>query len=266
MESATGNAPVRTDAEDVAMRPFRARPADTGHQRADQLRSYFGRELRIGRIGSGLTQEVLGRRAGVSQEYVSQVERGIVMPSLDVACRLVAAGGSELSLKVFPASHVPLRESGQLEIAELIIEAAARSWRARMEVPVGGGRAHDLVIDRSDEVAAIEIERTLATLEAQARRGLAKRDALAQRASRPVRFVLAVPDTRAMRDLVREHADFFAMVFPVPSRAIWNAIKQGHPIGGDGILFVARRRRPIAVASTFDGSGARSVAGSSGGS
>ena len=222
------------------MRPFRARPADTGHQRAEQLRQHFGRELRIGRIGNGLTQERLGRLAGVSQEYVSQIERGVVMPNLDVACRLAAGAGSELGLKLYPTSSVSLRESGQLEIAERISGRADRSWRTRMEVPVGAGRAHDLVFDRPDEVAAIEIERTLTTLEAQARRGLAKRDALVQRESRPVRFILAVPDTRAMRELVRDHADFFARVFPVPSRAVWNSIKRGHAIGGDGILFVSR--------------------------
>jgi transcriptional regulator with XRE-family HTH domain len=235
-----------------------------GRQRADQLRSYLGRELRIARIGSGLTQQTMARLAGVSQEYVSQVERGVVAPSLDVACRLAAAGAHELSLKLYPTTHVPLRESGQLAIAERITAATDRSWRMRMEVPIGDGRAHDLVIDRSDEVAAIEIERSLSTLEAQARRGLAKRDALAQRDSRPVRFVLAVPDTRAMRDLIREHADFFARVFPVPSRAVWNAVKRGHALGGDGILFV-RHGHPIDEASTFGTSGAGPVIGRSGG-
>lgn len=247
------------------MRSFRARPADTGHQRADQLRAYLGRELRIARIGSGLTQQALGRLAGVSQEYVSQVERGVVAPSLDVVCRLAAAAAHELSLKLYPTTHVPLRESGQLAMAELITAATDRSWRTRIEVPIGDGRAHDLVVDRPDEVAAIEIERSLSTLEAQARRGLAKRDELARRESRPVRFVLAVPDTRATRDLIREHADFFARVFPVPSRAVWNAVKRGHAIGGDGILFVRRPRR-IDVASTFGTSGAKPAIGRSGGS
>lgn len=247
------------------MRSLRARPADMGHQRAEQLRAYLGQELRMGRIGSGLTQEDLGRLAGVTQEYVSQVERGIVAPSLDVACRLAAATGSVLSLKLFPTSHVSLRESGQMEIAETVVAAADNSWRTRMEVPVGEGRAHDLVFDRSEEVAAIEIERTLATLEAQARRALVKRDALAIRESRPVRLILAVPDTRGMRNFVREHADFFARVFPVPSRAIWNAIRNGHAIGGDGLLFVPHQRS-IGVTSMFDASSARSVISRSGSS
>lgn len=222
------------------MRPLRARPADIGRQRADHLRVYFGRELRIARVGSGLAQATLGRLAGVTQEFVSHVERGRRAPSFEVACRLAAAAGYELSLKLYPAFHVSLRESGQFQIAEAITRLADRSWRTRMEVAVGEGRAHDLVFDRSDEVAAVEIELTLATLEAQARRGLAKREALAQRESRPVRFVLALPDTRAMRELVREHAEFFGRIFPVPSRAIWNAIRLGHAIGGDGILFVRR--------------------------
>jgi hypothetical protein len=47
---------------------------------------------------------------------------------------------------------------------------------------------------------------------------------------------------------VREHADVLSRAFPIPSRTIWQAIRRGRPIGGDGILFVPRpaRRRHAA--------------------
>jgi transcriptional regulator with XRE-family HTH domain len=225
------------------MHGYRSKRADIGRQRSRELIAYFGRELRVSRVSNGLTQEQVARLAGVSQGLVSQAERGLVACGMDVMCRLAAAAGTDLSLKLFPTSTVSLRDSGQLHDAETIVNEADRSWRARMEVPVGGGRAHDVVLDRSDEVVAIEIERAFVVMEAQARRALVKRDALAERESRAVRLVLAVPDTERTRALVREHADFMFRSFPVPSRAIWRAIRVGRPVGGDGILFVPRRKR-----------------------
>jgi transcriptional regulator with XRE-family HTH domain len=222
------------------MRPFRPRPADIGRQRARQLQVYLGREIRIARVSAGLTQDELARRAGLTQEYVSAVERGVAAPSLDAACRLAAAAASDLSLRLYPAGGVSLRDSGQLGLAEIVVSHADRSWRARMEVAVGSGRAHDLVLDRSEEVAAVEIERAFVDMQGQTRRSQDKREALAEHEARPVRLILAVPDTRAMRQLVREHAEYLSRVFPISSRAIWRAIRQGHPIGGDGILFIPR--------------------------
>jgi len=225
------------------MRPFRPRPADIGRQRARQLQAYLGREVRIARVSAGLTQDELARRAGLTQEYVSAVERGVAAPSLDAACRFAAAAASDLSLRLFPAGGVSLRDSGQLGLAEILVSHADRSWRARMEVSVGDGRAHDLVLDRPEEVAAVEIERAFVDMQGQTRRGQSKRETLAERESRPVRLILAVPDTRAMRQLVREHAEYLSRVLPIPSRTIWKAIREGHPIGGDGILFISRPRR-----------------------
>ncbi len=211
-------------------------------QRLRELLSYFGRELRIARVSAGLTQEQLARRAGLTQEYVSAVERAVAMPTWGAACRLATAAGNDLSLRLYPTSAVSLRDSGQLELAEVLISQTDRSWRARMEVSVGNGRAHDLVLDRPEEVVAIEIERLIVDMQGQTRRGQNKRDAFAERESRPVRLILAVPDTRTMRQLVRDHADYLSRVFPIPSRAIWKAIRQGTPVGGDGILFIPRSR------------------------
>jgi transcriptional regulator with XRE-family HTH domain len=225
------------------MRPFRAKPVDLARQRVRELLTYFGRELRIARVTAGLTQEQVARRAGLTQEYVSAVERAAAAPAWEAACRLATAVGTDLSLRLFPTGSVSLRDSGQLALAEVLVSEADRSWRARMEVSVGNGRAHDLVLDRPEEVAAIEIERLFADMQGQTRQGQIKRDALAQHESRPVRLIIAVPDTRAMRQLVREHADYLHRIFPVASRAIWRAIRQGTPIGGDGILFIPHPRK-----------------------
>jgi len=223
------------------MRTFRSRPADIGRQRARELRHRVGREVRTARLAAGLTQRQVGSLAQIRQEYVSAIERAVRSPSLDVTCRLAAALGHELGVRFHPAQGVPLRDSGQLRLVEAIVVLTdPGTWRARLEVPVSttDRRAADLVLESTVEVAHIEVERLITDLQAQVRAAGLKRDMLANRYDRPVRLILAVPDIRSMRQLVREHAGFVARTFPVPSRAIWRSIRRGHAIGGDGLLFV----------------------------
>jgi transcriptional regulator with XRE-family HTH domain len=222
------------------MRAFRARPKDIGIARTRELSQRFGRELRIARVTSGLTQRQLAMRAGVSQATVAQAEGGHTGLSLGIRCRLASAAGHELSLKLFPVSSVPLRDSGQLGIAMAISAAADPTWRCRFEVPTGPGtkQAADVVLDRADEVLMIEIERGLVDFQAQWRAAELKRSSLANREARPVRLVLAVPDTRVMRDRLTENSEFTRRVLPIGSRAVWRGLRQGLPVGGDGLLRV----------------------------
>jgi hypothetical protein len=65
-----------------------------------------------------------------------------------------------------------------------------------------------------------------------------KRDLLAQRDSRPVRFILALPETRRLRLLVRDYRPLIDKTLPVRSRQIWSFIRTGKPVGGDGLLWL----------------------------
>jgi transcriptional regulator with XRE-family HTH domain len=229
------------------MRGFRARPKDIGIARARAVADRFGRELRIARVVSGLTQRQLGIRAGVSQSAVAEAEAGKIGLSLQVRCRLAAAAGHELSLKLFPVSSVPLRDSGQLRMALAIYAAADRSWRCRFEVPTGPGplQAADVVLDRADEVVMIEIERGMVDFQAQWRAAELKRSSLAGSESRPVRLVMAVPATRATHDFLGRYSALARQVLPMGSRAIWRGLRQGQRVGGDGLL----RVRPASAAA-----------------
>jgi len=180
----------------------------------------------------------------VTQTTVSSVERGDPAASLDVRCRLAAACGRELALRLFPVSSVPLRDSGQLTLASAISAAAHPSWLARLEVPTGPGafQAADLVLERPEELLDIEIERTLVDVQAQLRAAGLKRASLAEREPRPVRLVIAVPDTNATRARLASHASLIERAFPVQSRHIWRAIRHGLPCGADGVMFVRPRR------------------------
>ena len=48
----------------------------------DALRGAFGREVRARRLARGFSQERLALDAGLSLRHVSELERGVKMPSL----------------------------------------------------------------------------------------------------------------------------------------------------------------------------------------
>lgn len=55
------------------------------------LTQAFGRTLRAARARAGLSQERLAFRGGVHPTYISQLERGLKSPSLDVLAALAKA-------------------------------------------------------------------------------------------------------------------------------------------------------------------------------
>jgi len=193
---------------------------------------------------AGLSQSQMARLAGLSQQQASQAELGAGDVSLDARCRLAAACGHELGWRLYPVATVRLRDSGQLAIAQAIVEAAHPAWMPRLEVPVSPGdrRAADLVLTSATEILHIEIERALVDVQAQLRSAQLKRETLAERGERPVRLVLAVPDTRTARARLAPFGELIARGLPASSALVWRALRSGEPVGGDGILFVRARR------------------------
>lgn len=59
------------------------------------LAAVFGKEIRRVRQEAGLSQEELAYRAGIHRTYISQLERGLKAPSLEVVFRICAALGQE---------------------------------------------------------------------------------------------------------------------------------------------------------------------------
>jgi len=164
------------------MRSFRGSPAHVGRARSRHLAALFGRELRLARMTAGLPQARLALLAGVSQTEVSRAERGVGEVRLEARCRLAAACGHELGWRLYPVATVRLRDSGQLAIAQLIVQAAHPRWRPRLEVPVAPGdrRAADLLLSGPTEILHVEIERALVDVQAQLRAAQLKRQALAE--------------------------------------------------------------------------------------
>lgn len=172
---------------------------------------------------------------------ISRIERGAVAPDLRSMARLARGIGQQLSVRLYPADGIRLRDSGQLGLAEVIRAAAHPSWRVSLEVPVApppDRRAADMVLAGADAVVLIEIERGLRDLQAQLRAAQLKRVAMAERLGRRVRLVLTVPDSAAARQAVEPHAAVLRSAMPVTSRAAWAAIRSGASLNGDALLWV----------------------------
>jgi len=219
------------------------RRKDVDRAKATELVRRVGRDLRTARLTLGQSQEDIGRRAGIAQSTLSEIERGVFAADLITLFQIAASVGLQPVLNLYPNGRVRLRDTGQLAIANLLIDRAGPAWRPILEHPIGQApdlRAADLVLVSPGEVLDLEIERNLADVQAQLRSGMLKRDALAERYQVQVRFVLVLPDTHRLRGIVAETPALRA-VLPMGSADVLAAIRKGSPLGGDGLLWVRER-------------------------
>ena len=59
--------------------------------------------VRLARIKAGITQTELARRAGITQQAISEYETGRTEPTLPTLLKLVGAAGYELRMQLEPA-------------------------------------------------------------------------------------------------------------------------------------------------------------------
>ncbi|HET7636085.1 MAG TPA: helix-turn-helix transcriptional regulator [Candidatus Limnocylindria bacterium] len=211
-------------------------------ERAEWLSRRIGREIATARRAHGWSQRELARRAGVSQAAVSRAERGSTRCHIGLLSLVCMTSGMELSVRAFVGEDAPLRDERQLALIDSIVKRLPAAWHVALEVRVGDDprdhRAIDAVVSSAVEVCAVEVERDLSDFQAQLRADLAMRDLLQRRETRPVRFVLAIPDTRRLRAVVRAHQPAVLASFPITSRRAWAALRTGRPIGGDALLWL----------------------------
>ena len=50
-----------------------------------------GNKIREARLQKGYTQQVLAEKAGIGEMYVSEIERGVKMPSLNLFVKIITA-------------------------------------------------------------------------------------------------------------------------------------------------------------------------------
>ena len=221
---------------------------------ADRL----GAAIRTARLRAGWTQQQGAERAGVSQGWLSEAERGLAP---DATVETWAALGAALSLQsaaffeLVPCATPP-RDVEHLRRQQVVIATgAAGGWAGRPETPVvtadGANRSIDVLLERpgpgaSDRLEIIVVEIVdLFTDVGEDLRGL-DRKVEAVRARQPtatVRGLLVVRATARNRALVSEFGRLLAARFPGSGRR-WLAClaQRGTPLpAADGLLWSAVR-------------------------
>lgn len=186
---------------------------------------------------------MMARAAGVARSTAKRVEGGDPGVGLRTVTAVAAAVGLDVSLRGYPARGRQLRDTGQLRLAEALRSITHASWKVIVEYPIAGGRSADEVFFGAEEIIHLEIVR-LADWQAQYRPAVAKREDLQAQHARPVRLVFAIEDTDHNRRTMAEHAPLVRHALPAGSRKVLQAIRDGTPLGEDGLLWI-RLRRPM---------------------
>lgn len=222
----------------------------TADRRARQQAEYLAREVLAARAQLGRSQREVARRGGVSPASVRRVESGDPHVQFDTQCAVASAVGLDAVLRLYPSRPVSLRDSGQLGIAQMLVEVVHPAWQPKLEVPAGDhGEAVDIGLFGSTEILAVEIDRLLVSFEETYRRNQRKRDHLAARHQRPVRLVMVVQDTPRNRESVEPHMELVRHALPAGSREVLAALRSGSPLSRDGLLWIRPSRPPRAAAN-----------------
>lgn len=208
---------------------------------ARDMAATVGREVLLARASLGLSRRRAARLAGVSPDTQQRVEAGDPSVAMDTACQVASALGLKLWAKAFPVTTPSLRDTRQLRIAQRLRELAHAGYSITVELGLAGGRSADVVAYGPTEILHIEIERRLADWQAQYRAAAAKREEIAARHQRPVRLVMVIEDGERNRRVVRDHSGLISSGLPAGSRDVIRALRTGHPLGRDGILWLRLR-------------------------
>lgn len=194
-----------------------------------------------------MTLERVGHRADVSPDTVRRVEAGEPGVRLDTLCAVGAAVNLDVVVRAYRCGPPSLRDSGQLQIAEIVCSIAHPAWDRVLELGAGDhGEAADIGFFGAREIIDIEIDRLILDFQDQHRRNVLKRDYLAVRHQRPVRLVMVIEDTTRNRAAIAPHLPVIRSALPAGSREVLRAMRTGEPLGRDGLLWIRRNRPPPA--------------------
>ena len=180
---------------------------------ADWVLREIGRELRVARILSGMTQGQVAAILHTSTSHVSRVEHGLIKGiTLTQLFRHAAVVGQKPYIKLFPLVARPM-DHAQLALFTRFRERIGNAWQVIVEAPmpiVGDLRAGDALLSIPGCRCVVEVITRLADLQAQLRSARRKvRDLEADR----LIFVVLGTETnrRALRDAGRAVDDAFPL-------------------------------------------------------
>ena len=217
------------------------RPADRGTILAREQTTRAGREIRLARVGRGLSLRTVGAAVGLSESMVSRIERGLmVRVSVHDLARLHAVVGLELSVRSYPGAQ-PVRDAAHLA---LLADFRRRmhdsiSWSTEVPLPiVGDSRAWDGFL----QAAAgwrYGVEAETAPNDSQA---LLRRIQHKRRDGRVDGVMLVLRPTRQTREFLSVASEALAAVFPLDGRRALELLRDGMDPGGSAVIVVPWHR------------------------
>jgi len=194
----------------------------------------LGRELRIARVISGLTQSRVAKGIGTSQSRVSRTEHGLTSDAgLATLARHAAAVGLKIHVRLYPRGR-RLLDAPQLGLLRRLRTRISSDWTWEIEVPVpiaGDLRAADAKLTSAAVTIVVEAITRLADAQAQARAAMLKKRDL-----RADRLILLVAATVANRRALREAGPDLTVAFPVGTSAALRTLACGQDLGADAIV------------------------------
>lgn len=215
--------------------PTRERLHGIGLRQAAAVRNRLGSEARILRVAAGLSQQAVAAAAGVSRDWLADLEYGR-LDSVDLrrCCLVFACLGQRLSVKAFPTGPA-IRDAGQLRLLHRFNARLHSAWRVLAESPMpiaGDLRAWDELLVGPVRIG-VEAFTRLTDLQAAERSISGK-----QRDSNVRHVILLVADTRHNRDAVRDNIASLRRTFPLDTRAALAALGAGRDPGASGLVLL----------------------------
>lgn len=193
----------------------------------------------MARMRAGLTLAAVGRAIGVSASTVLRTEQGIgAGPRLEQLAMHADAVGLRARIGLYPADD-PIRDAPQVRLLRRFIDAIGGAVDAELERPVvsipgtNDRRAFDALLRLPSGPCAVECFTRFHDCQAQLRDV-----ALKQRDADVHRLVVVVAATHANRRAVAAVAGLIKVTFPLGTRAVLAALRDGRDPGGNGLVFL----------------------------
>jgi transcriptional regulator with XRE-family HTH domain len=207
---------------------------DRGRDQASRIKRSTGTDIRLTRRGAGLSLKATAESVGLSESTFSRLERGrltnVTVDQLALACSAV---GLKFTGRAYPDGD-PVRDAGHTRLLmrlRTVLDPRAR-WRTEVPMPIPGDlRAWDAQIQLGGAVVAVEAEMRVGDLQA-----LERRIALKCRDGGLELVILVVADTRGNRHVLREHREALRARFPLDTRAVLKALREGRLPEASGIV------------------------------
>lgn len=214
----------------------RERPADRGRRQAQVGLRRVGSDLRIARLGAGVSLRVAGAAAGISHTQFATIERGEARKvSLDTLSRCCAAVGLDVVVRAYPAGD-PIRDRAHAALLERFRVHLHPSLRWQTEVPLdqrGDLRAWDAVVSGRGWHRPIEAEMRLADSQA-----LTRKLNLKARDGNEPHPILLVADTRNNRRAMSTLRAALGDAYPLDPRRVLAALRAGRDPGAGGVVII----------------------------